>query len=561
MNTSEAIIKLLEDKNVKHIFGHPGEQILPLYYALNNSKIKHILTRHEQGAAHAADAYARVTGKFGVCIATAGGGALNLSMGVATAFKDSIPLLVITGDNPTNSKEKHSFQSIDIIAIFKSIVIKSFNPQNGKLAVANIKEALDILEKEPRGPVHINLSKDVLLDEDLGNIKNKKFIHYPNYDYNNLNEAIGLLKESKRPLIIAGTGIMWGKSICEFEKFIRREKIPVATTYHSQGIISETNKLNLGMIGIRGTPLANYALNHSDLILTLGSRISERTIDFKKSYYNENFLKNYKNHDTKIIHVNIDKPSLKGNIMIHGDVKVVLNKLNHLNKTTTFSSKDWLDEIYKNNQKIAIPGLNPDEKYLKHEIDGINNLNHVHPPLKPQIAIDEILKSSKGLHVVNDAGSHTTWVTLLIKADIPGKLLFSGGMAPMGYGLPASCGVAIAKPDESVVLINGDGGFQMNIQELATVKTNNLPILIFVLNNNQLGVIRQWEKLLSDDLRFEVDLENPDFVAIANAYGIDGEKVETKNDLRLAICQGLKLKKPYLIEVIVDEEDIPLPKK
>ncbi|MDR2967241.1 MAG: thiamine pyrophosphate-binding protein [Methanobacteriaceae archaeon] len=542
MNTSKAIIKLLEDEGVKHIFGHPGEQILPLYQSLNNSKIKHILTRHEQGAVHASDAYARVSGRFGVCIATAGPGALNLVMGVATAYKDSIPMLVITGDNPKNLKEKNSFQSIDIVSIFKPIVIKSFNPYNGKLAIANIKEALDILEKKPHGPVHINLSKDVLLDENLGKVISREFTFSHNYSYDNLDEAIGLLKKSERPLIVVGAGIRWGRATQEFENFINVNKIPITTTYHSNGIISEKNQLNLGMIGIRGTTLANYALNHSDLILILGSKLSDRTIDFKKSHYNDSFLKNYKSSKTKIIHINIDKSSFKGDIRIEGDVKFVLSKLNHLNKITSSNSKDWLDEIYKNDKKIDIDGMNSNQIALK-----------------PQIAIDEILKSSKGLHVVNDAGSHTTWVNLLIKSDIPGKLVFSGGMAPMGYGLPASCGVSIAKNGENVILINGDGGFQMNIQELATVKVNNLPILIFVLNNYQLGVIRQWEKLLSDDLRYEVDLENPDFVTIANAYGIDGEKVKTKNDLKLAIDKGLKLKKPYLVEVIVDEEDIPLP--
>ena len=547
MNTSEIIIKLLEEKRVKHIFGHPGEQILPLYRALSNSNIKHILTRHEQGAVHATDAYARVTGKFGVCIATAGPGALNLVMGVATAYKDSIPMLIITGDNPKNfnkgnSFQNNSFQSIDTIAIFKPIVIKSFNPHNGKLAIMNIKEALEILEKEPRGPVHINLSKDVLLDEDLGNVINKELIFSPNYDYEELDKAVKCFKKSERPLIIAGAGIAWGGASKKLEKFIHENQIPIATTYHSRGIISEKNTLNLGMIGIRGSSMANYALNHSDLILVLGSRLSERTLDFDKSFYNTSFFKKYKNHETKLIHINIDKSSLKGNIKIHGDVKTVLDKLNKLDKITTSMDTKWVDEIHENNQKIAIDGVNSDTL-----------------PLKPQVAINEILKSSKSLHVVNDAGSHTTWVNLLIESDIPQKLVYSGGMAPMGYGLPASCGVAIAK-GERVILINGDGGFQMNIQELATVKANNLPILIFVLNNSQLGVIRQGQKLLSDDLRYEVDLENPDFVAIANAYGIEAETVETKNDLKLAINKGLKLKNPYLVEVIVDEEDIPLPK-
>jgi len=549
MNAAEAIVKVLEEENVKHIFGHPGEQILPFYSALNDSDIKHILTRHEQGAIHSADGYARGSGDFGVCVATAGPGALNFTMGLAVSFKDSVPLLVITGDNPSSSCDK--FQDIDIDSVFKPIVFKSFHPLDGKTSILNIKEAIDILKTEPKGPIHINLPKDVLLDEDIG-IFDECFndfidveVNYSHdFDYSQLNNLVSEIKKAKKPLILAGSGIFWGKAVSEFKQFVETNNIPYVHTYHAKSLLGDF-PLDLGLVGIRGGKMANYSFNNSDLIIIFGSRLSERSIATGGDFFKDNngFI-DFKSSATKVIHVNIEKEVLSGDVNIHGDLAYVLKELNSLGKISDFDDS-WLKEIHSYC-----------EEYF------IDDLVSENIPIKPQVAIDLILKRFKDNIIVNDAGSHTTWVNLLSEKYF-NKLIFSGAMAPMGYGLPAACGASIAKPNEGIILINGDGGFQMNIQELATVSTYNLPILIVVLNNSQLGIIRQWEDQYYDNIRFEVDLENPDFVSIASAYGIDGETVSSKEELELAIDNfkfnnSLKLDKPYLIEVLVEEEDIPV---
>ncbi|MCL2687513.1 MAG: thiamine pyrophosphate-binding protein [Methanobrevibacter sp.] len=546
MNAAEAIVKILEEEDVKYIFGHPGEQILPFYAALNDCKIEHILMRHEQGAIHGADGYARCSGEFGVCIATAGPGALNFTMGLAVAYKDSVPMLVITGDNLTTSDSVDRFQDIDIESIFKPITFKSFYPVDGKSAVLNIKEAIEILKNEPKGPIHINLPKDVLLDENIGDFMDNEDVYSPNFDYSQLNNAINEMKIAKKPLIIIGAGIFWGKAIGDFKKFVETNNIPFVHTYHAKSVIKDSN-LDLGLVGTRGTKMANYAFNNADLIIVLGSRLSERTIDTGGNFLvNEKECPDFKVSETKIIHVNIDENILSGDINIPGDVGFVLKELNSLNKIVNSNYSSWLEEIHIY-----------DEEYI---IDGLDSETI---PIKPQVAIKIILEYFKDNIIVNDAGSHTTWVNLLSEDYSREKLIFSGAMAPMGYGLPAACGasVGIAKTQEfggKIVLINGDGGFQMNIQELATIASYNLPILIVVLNNSQLGVIRQWEELYCDDLRYAVDLENPDFVKLANSYGIDGETVNSKEELKLVI-DNLELDKPYLIEVLVDEENIPFP--
>ena len=305
--------------------------------------------------------------------------------------------------------------------------------------------------------------------------------------------------------------------------------------------------MDLGLVGIRGSKMANYAFNNADLIIVLGSKLSERTIDTGGDFsVTEDGSINFEGSKTKFINVNIDKKAIFGDIKIHGDVSFVLKELNSLNKIANSIENSWLDEIRDENGEYIIEGM--DSETI---------------PIKPQVAIKIILDKFKDNFIVNDAGSHTTWVNLLSETYSNEKLIYSGAMAPMGYGLPAACGVAVALDknntinniDKKIVLINGDGGFQMNIQELATIATYNLPVLIVVLNNSQLGVIRQWEELYDNDLRYEVDLENPDFIALANAYGIDGEVVNSKKGLKLAI-DDLKLDKPYLIEISVDEEDI-----
>ncbi|MDL2247005.1 thiamine pyrophosphate-binding protein [Methanobrevibacter sp. OttesenSCG-928-K11] len=526
MNVAERLVKILEDNDVCHIFGHPGEQILPFYNALKDSSIEHILMRHEQAAAHAADAYSRTSSKFGVCISTGGPGALNFTMALATAFKDNVPMLVITGDNPTDIRNKDYFQSIAISDIFKNITFKSFNPQNSSEAICSFKLAIEILNKEPKGPVHINLSKDILLNSD---IPLDEVNYIPDYDYTNIPEAKELIKNSKKPLIIAGSGILYSNSLKSFEKFIRNNSIPIATTFHSKGIISEFDKLNLGLVGIRGLSISDYALDNADLIIAIGSKLSERTILDKESIKN------------KLIHINIDKNCLYGECQIHGDVKKCLNEFNQLQLEI---NNNWLNEIYANDVPVEIEGIHSEDI-----------------PLKPQSAIDTILSNFKESIIVNDAGSHTTWTTLLTKLDKSSRLVFSGSFAPMGYGLPGAIGAYIANPSKKIVLINGDGDFQMNIQELATVSQYNIPITICILNNNELGIIRQYQEELYNVKKYQVNLINPDFEAIAKSYEIESTKVSSKIELN-NILRDISIKnKPFLIEINVASENAPLPNK
>jgi acetolactate synthase-1/2/3 large subunit len=546
MNTSEILVKILEDANVKFIFGHPGEQILPFYSALSKSNIKHVLFRNEQGAAMAAEGYARSSGDFGLCVATAGPGALNMVMAVAVAFKDSVPILVITGDVPVNLKGYETFQDVELVSIFESITIKSFNPSNGELSIKNLKEALEILKTEPRGPIHLNLPKDILLDENIKAPIKKDFVYNPNYDYSNLKIAIDKLKMAKRPLVIAGAGIRWSKSLNEFKNFITKNNILTTTTYHGKGIIDENDPLNLGMVGIRGTKSANYAFKNSDLILVLGGKLSERTMNIDALPLTS-LSEIFETYKSKIIHVNINKNSLKGNINIHGDVKKVLNHLNKENDLSINFDENWIEEVNKNSENIEDMDIEDmDFKTIK-------------SPLKPQIAISKILNSYQDSYVVNDAGSHTTWTMLFSKPIGDGQLIYSGAMAPMGYGLPGAVGVGIANPKNNIAVIIGDGGIQMNIQELATIAEYNLPIAIFLINNSQLGIIRQWEELFYNMDHYEVDLQNPDFITIAKGYSIEAKRVNTLDELDTAINLAKTSKKPFLFDIIVDEEDIPLP--
>ena len=608
MNTAEALVKLLENDGVKHIFGHPGEQILPFYKALKDSSIEHILTRHEQGAVHAADAYARSSGNYGLCISTAGPGAMNLVMGLATAFKDSVPLLVFTGDNDYSKKDEDIFQNSPINNVFENVTIKSFHPDCGKSAIFNLIEALIILRKYPKGPVHINLSKDVLLEgidldaidlkEMIGSLDSsifegldcglcsdleifdkkisflddcyrlvdifdKYFIYfdgklifdkglYLKSDDSNknaledvdkdINLAIEKVKLSRKPLVIVGNGIVWGKAIKKLSTFASKTWVPIATTFHSKGIISESDKLNLGIVGLRGTSLANYAYENSDCILVLGARLSERTIASC----------DYDIVRDKIIHVNVDENCLKGSINLCMDASDFLDLLLNEIESKDYKDKDyilysdWINEIYSNYEELVV--------------DGIDEMEENYIPLRPPYAINKIVNAFKGSYFLSDAGTHTTWTTLLSKNDKFGKLLFSGGFGPMGYGLPASIGVATAHPDDMAVVICGDGDIQMVIQELATIREYDLNIVIFIIDNSQLGIIRQWEETVYDMDKYQIDLTNPDFVKLANAYGIDSMKVESREDLELAIDKAFNSNHAFLVDVCVCEENIPLPK-
>lgn len=510
MNVANYLVKILEEEKIDDVFGIPGEQIMPFYEALSKSNINHILTRHEQAAAHAADAYYRSSGKIGVCIATASPGALNFTMALATAYKDNVPMLVITGDNELQYRGSDHFQSLPQAEIFKHITRDSYNPLNGTEAIYCLRAAIFALKNNPKGPIHINLSKDVLLSEEFEDFD---LCYLCEDDMSNISKAQELINGSEKPLFILGAGAV---SQAENIKIIAEKyRIPITTTFHGKGIVSEEEDINLGLVGIRSTPRAKYAFENADCIVALGIKASERTLP---------------EIPDNLIHVNINKDVLVGNYPIHAKVEDFLLNIQ-------FREADWIGEILKIDNDIEIEGLEDD--------------------LKPQAAINQILKRFEDDVIVSDAGSHTTWTTLLMKSKRPGQYLFSGGLAPMGYALPAAIGANVST-GEKIISINGDGGVQMNIQELATLKKYDLNVIVFILNNSEFGIIRQWEESFYDMDPYQVMLKNPDFVKLAAAYGIDAVRVENLDDLKLLLEKDLS--GPLVVEVIVESEDIPLPK-
>ena len=510
MNVADKIVEILAEEGLDTVFGIPGEQIMPLYKALSTSKIRHVLTRHEQAAAHAADGFARSSGKVGVCISTAAPGALNFTMALATAFKDNVPILVLTGDNELKYRNTDHFQSLPQFEIFKHITKASYNPLNGTEAMYVLRAAIYELKTMPKGPIHINLSKDVLMEEDFNDFE---LCYLCEDDLSKISDAQKLIDSAEKPLFILGAG-----AISQRENILRiaeKYQIPVTTTFHAKGIISENDDLNLGLVGIRATPQARYAFENADCIIALGIKASERTLS--------EIPKN-------LIHVNLNRDVLVGEYPIHGKVEDFLFEIN-------FKKAEWLGEILEIDNSIKIEGTDDD--------------------LSPQAAIKRILEKFDNNITVSDAGSHTTWTTLMKKCQKPGQLLFSGGMAPMGYGLPAAIGASFAT-GERIVVINGDGDFQMNLQELATIKQNNLDIVVFILNNSEFGIIRQWQEQFYDMKPYQITLKNPDFVKLASSYSIDGVRVDNLFDLEYLLESDLK--GPLVVEVVCRSENIPLPK-
>ena len=509
MNVADNIVKILEEEGIDTVFGIPGEQIMPLYKALSNSSINHVLTRHEQGAAHAADGYARSSGKIGVCITTASPGALNTVMAVATAYKDNVSMLVLTGDNDLKYRDTDHFQTTPQLEILKHITQASYNPLNGTEAMYVLRAAIYELKNIPKGPIHINLSKDILLQ---GEFDDFDLCYLCEDDLSNISKAQELIDSAERPLFILGAGaISQDQSINET---VHKYNIPTTTTFHGKGIVPETDELSLGLCGIRAKPQARYAFENADCIIGLGIKASERTLPSMP----DNF-----------IHVNINRDVLVGDYPIHGKVEDFMSEIE-------FHNVDWLGEILEHDGEYDLEGLDDEAK--------------------PQSAIKRILEKFSDNIIVSDAGSHTTWTTLLKKSLRPRQLLFSGAMAPMGYGLPAAIGANMAT-GEKVIVINGDGDFQMNLQELATVKENDLDVIVFILNNSEFAIIRQWEEQFYDMEPYQVNLANPNFIKLASSYGIDAIRVDNLDDLEMILEKDLT--GPLVVEVIVESEFIPLP--
>lgn len=536
------LLECLSRLGIKEIFGYPGGAVIPIYDELYSFKdIKHYFARHEQGAVHEADGYARSTGKVGVCLATSGPGATNLVTGIMTAHMDSIPLLAITGQVTSTLLGKDAFQESDIVGITVPITKNNYLVQDIRELPRILKEAYYIASTGRPGPVLVDIPRDIQLEEipydEFKKLYEQEFElegYNPVYEGHKgqIKTAIKMIKDSKKPLIIAGAGILKGHAYDELKEFVDKTNIPVAMTLLGLGSFPGNHELALGMIGMHGTTYANYAANEADLVIAAGMRFDDRVTG--------NPLKFLPN--ANIIHIDIDPAEIGKNKLIDvpivGDLKNVLAELNQ--KVPKLSHTKWLDEVAKLKKKYSLTFRKTEEDILI-----------------PQEILFEINKLTKGeVIVATDVGQHQMWSAQFIKFNNPYTILTSGGAGTMGFGLPAAIGAQVANPDKKVLAIVGDGGFQMTFQELMMVKEYKLPVKIFIINNSYLGMVRQWQELFNDRRYSSVDLSyNPNFIKIGEAYGIKSIQLKTKKDLKKHLKKILESDEAVLVECIVEKEE------
>ena len=536
------LLECLSRLGINEIFGYPGGAVIPIYDELYNFKeIKHYFARHEQGAVHEADGYARSTGKVGACLATSGPGATNLVTGIMTAHMDSIPLLVITGQVSSSLLGKDAFQESDIVGITVPITKNNYLVQDIKDLPRILKEAYYIASTGRPGPVLVDIPRDIQLQEIPYDEFNKIYEnHFSLEGYNPVYEghkgqiktAIKMIKDSKKPLIIAGAGILKAHAYEELKEFVEKTNIPVAMTLLGLGSFPGNHELALGMIGMHGTTYANYAANEADLIIAAGMRFDDRVTGNPQK-----FIPN-----AKIIHIDIDPAEIGKNKLIDvpivGDLKNVLTDLNE--KAPKVSHDEWLKQIKKWKKDYSLI-------YRKTKDD----------ILIPQEILSEIDKITKGnVIVATDVGQHQMWAAQFLTFNNPYSILTSGGAGTMGFGLPAAIGAQVANPNKKVLAVVGDGGFQMTFQELMLIKEYNLPVKIFIINNSYLGMVRQWQELFHEKRYSSVDLSyNPDFIKIGEAYGIKSIQLTNKKDLKKHLKKILESDEAVLVECIVEKEE------
>lgn len=539
MNGANAIIKALEKEGVEVIFGIPGGVSIPLYDALYDSKIRHILVRHEQAAAHAAEGYARVSGKVGVCSATSGPGATNLTTGIVNAYMDSSPIVALTGQVATSLLGKDSFQETDPVGITMPATKHNFQLSTAEEIPEVIRKAFLIASTGRPGPVLIDMPKDILEKE--AKFKFPKTVYLPGYkptvegNPKQIKKAIEMLLKAERPLMLVGGGVIIAKADRELLKLAETLMTPVATSLMGKGAFPESHPLSLGVIGMHGRKAGNYAINDADVILAIGCRFSDRTTAMVSCFA----------PDARIIHADIDPAEIGKNVRVDlpivGDAKNVLSRMLKLLKTKLKKDKEseWT-------RKIA--------RYKK-EFSPKMNYNNV--PIKPQKIIKEIMNVLTADDiVVTEVGQCQMWAMHYLERTKPRTFISSGGLGTMGFGFPAAMGAKVAKPENNVIDIAGDGSFLMNSQELATVVVEDIPVVAAVFNNRFLGMVRQWQELFYDRRYSAVDLGNsPDFVKLAEAYGAKGIRVEKPKDIAPAVKEAFTSGKPTVIDFMVNKEE------
>ena len=531
---AEILIKSLIDEGVDTVFGYPGGSVLNIYDSLYKykDKIKHYLTCHEQGASHAADGYARSTGKVGVCIATSGPGATNLVTGIATAYMDSVPLVAITGNVPKGLLGKDSFQEVDITGITMPITKHNFIVKDVNELQGIVRQAFYIAREGRPGPVLIDIPKDITINK--GEYKSLEPLEVkPKSKHITdevLNEVSTYINRCNKPLIYAGGGVINSEATEELINFAEKLNAPVATTLMCRGAIPSEHRLNTGMIGMHGSNASNILATKCDLIIALGARFSDRVISDKK------FINN-----AKVIQIDIDPAEVNKNVKVDsfiiGDIKVALQRLMPLIEEK--KNEEWLNTI-EELKLLAITKNNSDNE----------------EELTPRFLFESLSEIDDGSFVIaTEVGQHQMWTAQYFNFKTPRTLISSGGLGTMGFGLGAAMGVSVANPNKTVFNIAGDGSFGMNCNEFATAVKYNIPIKVIVINNNALGMVRQWQSLFYEERYSQTTLDRAtDFVKLAEAFGGVGFRVEKREDLNSVLKEALKINKPVIIDYVIDRD-------
>ncbi len=542
---SHAVMRSLIEEGVDYIFGYPGGAIMPVYDSMMDyqEKIKHILTRHEQGAVHAAQGYARVSGRVGVCMATSGPGATNLITGIADAMIDSTPLVCITGQVGSPLLGTDAFQETDVVGI--SMPVTKWNylvtkPEEIPWAIA---QAFYIASTGRPGPVLIDITKDAQFGEFDYEYKKctgiRSYVPKPMGNEERIQQAADIINSAKKPYILFGQGVILGNAEKEFRDFLEKSGIPAAWTILGVSALPSDHPQNMGMLGMHGNYSTNIMNNKCDTLIAIGMRFDDRVTGNLASFAKQ----------AKIIHLEIDKAEIGKNVKtdvgILGDVKTTLPKLTALVEKKDYSA--WINE-FKELDKLEY------EKVIKKDFY----------PEKEGMTMGEVIRrinenTGGDAIIVTDVGQHQMIASRYAKFNDTRCFVTSGGLGTMGYGLPAAFGAKMAAPDRQVILIVGDGGFQMTIQELGTINQMNCAVKVVLLNNKYLGMVRQWQQLFFERRYSETYLMNPDFVAIAKGYGIESKKVLDRPELDDAIKEMLDHKGPYVLEVSIEKEDNVFP--